>query len=50
MTKGVIDFIEPDDKGSHGLRYKREAFEITPAEIAELTELIKKVSKEMQNY
>lgn len=45
MMKGVIDFTEPDDKG----RYKREAFEITPAEIAELTELIKKVWKEILN-
>ncbi len=43
MTKGVIDFLEPDDKG----RYKKEAFEIQPEEITELEVTIKKVSKEI---
>ncbi len=43
MQKGVIDFLEPDERG----RYKREAFEITDTEVAELTELIKKVSGEI---
>lgn len=43
MTQGVIDFIEPDDKG----RYKREAFIIQESEIKELIETIERVSKEI---
>jgi len=45
MRKGLIDFIEPDEKG----RYKREEFEIDDAEVSDLEKLVKKVSGEILN-
>lgn len=43
MKRGIIDFVEPDDKG----RYHREEFEIGNNEISELKELIKKTADEI---
>ena len=36
MTKGELDFIEPDEKD----RYKKESFEITTEDVKEVLELI----------
>jgi len=43
MHSGEIDFVEPDDKG----RYRKERFEITPAETKALEEQIKTVAQEI---
>lgn len=43
MEKGVIDFIDPDDRGRH----HREEFLITPEQVAELEAKIKEVSQEI---
>lgn len=43
MSEGVIDFIEPDDKG----KYHREVFEITDAEVSELEETVIRVAEEI---
>lgn len=43
MRSGEIDFVEPDAKGN----YKKEVFEITPQEITDLKDEIKKVSQEI---
>lgn len=43
MREGVIDFMEPNDKGG----YKKEAFEVTKDNVLELEELIKKISEEI---
>jgi DNA helicase II / ATP-dependent DNA helicase PcrA len=45
MISGEIDFVEPSDKGE----YRRERFEVTPEEITELEELIKKTTDEILN-
>lgn len=45
MQEGVIDFIEPDDKG----KYHKEIFEITDEEIKNLEEIIRSVSNEILN-
>ena len=45
MKTGVLDFIEPDDKG----RYKSESFEITPEDEQELLELISQTSYSIAN-
>lgn len=43
MTKGVIEFLEPNDSG----KYSREEFEINMEEVDELKETINRVSKEI---
>lgn len=43
MTSGVIDFVEPDDKG----KYRKEEFEITAGDVGELTEVIERSAKEI---
>jgi DNA helicase-2/ATP-dependent DNA helicase PcrA len=43
MHAGVIDFIEPDEKG----KYHKELFEITDAEVSELEKLILKTGQEI---
>lgn len=43
MTEGVIDFVEPDDKG----RFRREPFEITEEEVQELKQTIQTVATEI---
>ena len=45
MSVGEIDFIQPDEKGKN----RRELFYISPAEISELEELIKKTASEIMN-
>ncbi len=45
MQTGVIDFIEPDDKG----RYKREVFEITDSDVKALREQIDQVADDILN-
>lgn len=45
MRSGVIDFVEPDEKG----RYRREEFVVGPEEVAELEEVIKKSVDEILN-
>ena len=44
MVSGVIDFIEPDEKG----KFKSENFEITDQEVEALTNQIKFVSEEIR--
>jgi DNA helicase-2/ATP-dependent DNA helicase PcrA len=43
MQKGVIEFLEPDEKG----RYKREEFEISDKEVEGLKKTIEKVAEEI---
>lgn len=43
MVSGVIDFVEPDNKGA----FRREEFQISDEEVDELEDLIKKVSGEI---
>ena len=43
MVSGEIDFIQPDEKGN----YHKQFFTITPEMVADLTEQIKTVSKEI---
>lgn len=43
MDEGVIDFIEPDDRG----RFKQERFEVTDEETDELKEVIRKSAEEI---
>lgn len=43
MVSGDIDFVEPNPSG----KYKRESFLITPKEVVELENLIKKVADEI---
>lgn len=43
MVKGIIDFLEPDQRG----RYRKEAFEVSDTEKADLKNLIKKISQEI---
>jgi DNA helicase-2/ATP-dependent DNA helicase PcrA len=43
MRSGVIDFVEPNDRGI----FKQEVFEITNEEVAELKELILKTGQEI---
>lgn len=43
MVSGDIDFVEPNASG----KYKRESFLVTPDEVSELEELIKKVAGEI---
>lgn len=43
MQTGEIDFIEPNDRGI----YKKEKFEVTDAEISDVTQLIKKSAQEI---
>ena len=45
MKEGVIDFVEPDDKG----RFRRERFEIKEEEVKDLEEKINQVSDEILN-
>lgn len=45
MQSGVIDFIEPDERG----KYHKEIFEITDEEILELSETIRRVADEILN-
>lgn len=45
MDAGVIDFIEPNERGI----FKKEVFEITSAETEELKEIIKKTADEIIN-
>ncbi len=45
MTGGVIDFVEPDAQG----RFRKELFEISSADLADLTDLIKKTPDEILN-
>lgn len=45
MTSGEIDFIEPNDSG----KYKKEKFEITSEEVAELRTTIERVATEILN-
>jgi DNA helicase II / ATP-dependent DNA helicase PcrA len=45
MREGVIDFIEPDDKG----KYHKEVFEISDEQVIELEETILRVSDEIRN-
>lgn len=44
MDEGVIEFIEPNDKGA----YVSEAFQVTPDEVADLEKLILKVAGEIR--
>ncbi len=43
MQKGIIEFLEPDEKG----KYKREEFEISEKEVEELKKTIEKVAEEI---
>ena len=43
MEKGIIEFLEPDEKG----KYKKEEFEISSEEVEELKETIRKVADEI---
>ncbi|MDP3963745.1 MAG: ATP-dependent DNA helicase [bacterium] len=43
MTAGVIDFVEPDDRG----KYRKETFEIADAEKEELIDAIKRMAGEV---
>jgi DNA helicase-2/ATP-dependent DNA helicase PcrA len=43
MTEGVIEFVEPDEKG----RIKSEKFDITGKEVEELKTLIRKCANEI---
>ena len=43
MVKGTIEFLEPNDSG----KYNREEFEISDAELKDLTETIKRVAEEI---
>ncbi len=45
MVRGTIDFIEPNDSG----KFKQEAFEITDAETAELTDIVRRVADDIRN-
>ncbi|MDO8493103.1 MAG: ATP-dependent DNA helicase, partial [bacterium] len=45
MKSGVIDFVEPDAKG----KYKREEFVVTPEEVTELENIVKKSAEEILN-
>ena len=45
MISGEIDFIEPNERGY----YKKEKFEVTDAEVEELTQKISEVSKQITN-
>lgn len=45
MSLGEIDFVQPDEKGVN----RREIFSITPTEISELENLIKKTANEIMN-
>jgi hypothetical protein len=46
MNVGMIDFIEPTEKGE----YKREAFEITSDDVTALTAQIKKAAHEIATF
>ena len=43
MSKGIIDFVEPDARG----KYRREEFVIAPAQVKELEETIRRVAREI---
>jgi DNA helicase-2/ATP-dependent DNA helicase PcrA len=43
MKAGLIDFVEPDDRGN----YRKELFEITEADCADLKKTIETVSQEI---
>lgn len=45
MESGVIDFVEPDDKG----RFRKERFEISAADVKELKETIARAADEIIN-
>ena len=45
MSAGMIDFTESDEKG----RFKKETFEITPADLSDLKDLISKSVDEILN-
>lgn len=45
VTEGIIDFVEPDDKG----KLRRERFDIPAEEVQELEELVIRVSDEIMN-
>lgn len=45
MVSGEVDFVEPDSKGN----FKKEKFQITPAEIKDLEKTIHRVSGEILN-
>ncbi|MEK7078365.1 MAG: ATP-dependent DNA helicase [Patescibacteria group bacterium] len=45
MAAGVIDFIEPDDKG----RFKKESFKISAADLSDLKNLIAHTANEILN-
>lgn len=46
MSSGVLDFIEPDDKGQN----KKDVFEISEDQVKELTELIQEKAKEIYDF
>jgi DNA helicase II / ATP-dependent DNA helicase PcrA len=46
VKEGVIDFVEPDEKG----KYKREIFEITEDEVRNLENEVKKIALEILNF
>ncbi|MFH0804201.1 MAG: ATP-dependent DNA helicase [Candidatus Zambryskibacteria bacterium] len=43
MERGIIEFLEPEDNG----KYKREEFDISDGEVAELKKTIKRVADEI---
>ena len=43
MQKGIVEFLEPRESGE----YSREEFEVTDAEVAELTDTIRRVAAEI---
>lgn len=45
MNEGVIDFIEPDEKG----KFKSEIFSISESQVKELEKLIKSVGDQIIN-
>jgi hypothetical protein len=45
MNYGEIDFIEPNERS----KYKKERFDITPEEVADLEKLIRKSAKSIIN-
>jgi hypothetical protein len=45
MQEGVIDFIEPDEKG----RYRREIFSVTDEDVKKLEKTITGISNEIQS-
>ncbi len=45
MQEGIIDFVEPSESG----KYKKEVFEIGPAEVADLEVLIKDTADKILN-